>query len=189
MNQTSFKKGSIGQKCVEKLFAGKRVLYWTDENCSHPFDGMALNWEDYDIIAIEIKAKAARTHYKDTGYNLSQHDRLHKARDKFGKDPLIVFVDEGIGKIYGNYLSILERERIFEAPVSVQEEWIVFYPHYRERYPSIEGGIIYFPLLAMKYLGEIEEGDLIRLRELSCRNDNFEYPSEDWYDDLGQDAI
>jgi len=174
--QTSFKKGSIGQRCVEKMFAGDSVFYWTDEETSHPFDGIALEWETYDIIAVEIKAKAARTWYPDTGFDVAQLERLRRAREKYSKDPLCIFVDEAIGKVYGNFLSILERSRVLKIR-GVEAE-----------YPVVENGIVYFPLVAMRELGDILKDELTELRELSTRNTAYEYPDLRHYEELGQDA-
>ncbi len=174
--QISFSKGAIGQGCVEQMFAGEAVFYWTDEETSHPFDGIALEWETYDIIAIEIKAKAARTWYRDTGFDVAQWDRLTRAREEYGKDPFCVFVDEAIGWVYGNYLSVLERPRPSERPGRDPD------------YPCVKNGIVYFPLRAMKKLGDIPADQLAELRHLSQRNGDFEYPDADHYEDLESDA-
>lgn len=173
MNQGNFKKGSIGQKYVEDYFKGKAVIYWTDEGRSHPFDGIILEWEDYDIIAVEIKTKSARTHYKDTGFDIHQYKRLVQARNKYGKDPYCIFVDEGGGFIYGNKLSILERKR---------KDLI-------NEYPLKKSGIIYFPLRAMTKIATLSDREISELRSLSNRNLNYGYPSQEWYDELDKDAL
>lgn len=182
MSQKSFDKGSLGQRAVEREFAGHNVLYWTDEKSSHPFDGIALEWETYDIVAIEVKTKAARTYYKDTGFNVSQYERLKKAREKFGKDPFVVFVDEGGKLIYGNFLSILERPRCY----TVDNMSVAL--NLKNTYPSIERGIIYFPLKAMKKIAALSAPEVEDLRNLSERNNSYDYPPDEWYDDLDEDA-
>jgi len=183
MSQGSFEKGSLGQQYIARHFAGKSVLYWTDEKTSHPFDGIALEWETYDIIAIEIKTKSARTWYRDTGFDLIQWERLQKARDKYNRNPFIVFVDEGGGLIYGNHLSILERPRAY-----VYGKDASLY-NLRNKYPSIERDIVYFPLVAMKKIAKLSDEEVFDLRRLSNRNEAYEYPPDKWYEDLDQDAV
>jgi hypothetical protein len=73
----------------------------------------------------------------------------------------LVFVDEMLGKIYGNTLDQLETQIVEDG---------IRYPY---RYGEGDQGTIYWPLSLMKDIYTLSAGDKIHLMRLSQRNHEY----------------
>lgn len=150
------KKGNIGEKIVNDFLEKKGfVIYKSITDSAHSFDRLAIKDKQRLIIA-EIKTKARRNKYKDTGFNLRHYNEYKKISEKHNLPVYIFFVDEMLGKIYGNWLSILE-----EPYLKILQ------------YPAILNDIIYFHLDKMIDICDLSEQEINDLKNYSQRK--YEY--------------
>lgn len=145
------------------------TVYRAHASCNdrpHPIDMLAIHREKLKIFAVECKCKARRTYYPDTGIDL-RHYGIYSAIQKHNDvDVYLFFIDEYLKKIYGNYLSVLDRKRIIEHEGRKIE------------YPKIEPSKIYFPLSAMVDIATIPENKADFYKSLSRRSYTYEPDSE-----------
>jgi hypothetical protein len=164
-------KGYMGEAEVDKYLIGKGIVpYSPITGVAHPFDRLCASQDKKRIFIAECKAKASRSRYPDTGINLSSYQDYKNIMEIYKIDVWLFFVDEYLKKIYGNSLSELEKPREIIIP------W-----RGPTNYPLIDRSkygkdIIYFPLVAMIDVCEIDPQIALKLRQLSTRN--YEY-SED----------
>ena len=147
------KKGNIGEQIVNNYLEKEGfVIYKPITDSAHSFDRLAIKDKKQLIIA-EIKTKARRNKFKDTGFNLSHFNEYKKISEKHNLPVYIFFVDEMLGEVYGNWLSILEEpyEKIL-------------------KYPYIHNDIIYFHLNKMKQICNLTETEIIELKKYSQRS-------------------
>lgn len=146
-------KGNIGERIVNEYLEKEGfVVYKSVTNSPHSFDRLAIKDKQQLIIA-EIKTKARRNKYKDTGFNFTHYNEYKKISEKHNLPVFIFFVDEMLGEIYGNWLSILEK------------------PYKKGlQYPAIFNDIIYFHLDTMKEICKLSNDEVIELKEYSQRS-------------------
>ena len=164
MNQTDWqqkltvRKGNLGEEIISRFLERKGYVIYSPEtkNKSHAFDRLAIKDKEQIIIA-EIKTKARRNKYADTGVNKRNYEQYIKIQNKYNIPVFIFFVDEMLKKIYGNWLSKLIIPIIIEG----------------KQYPLILNNIIYFPLVNMINIAELSEQQITELKKLSNRN--YEY--------------
>lgn len=133
------------------------VVYKPITFAAHAFDKLAIKDKKQAII-VETKSKAARKYYPDTGINV-KHYREYKFISKKHRLPVFIFfVDENVGKIYGNWLSILEKEEI------------IIHNGKTLIYPLVDRGIIYFPLEKMRFIAMLDLETIEKLKYHSTRN-------------------
>ena len=159
-----FKKGEVAEKIiVEKMERSGFVVYRPQTAGAHAFDILAIK-DKRQAIALDIKAKAQRTYFKDTGINVSHH-RVYVEFSLSHNMPFwLVFVDEAAKLIYGNTLDELDKTREIGGRV----------------YPMIadtrSGQIIFWHLDSMIQLGKIPDEAAQNLKDLSTRK--YEYKTE-----------
>lgn len=153
------KKGNIGENIVDKYLRDKGfVPYYPDMRSAHPFDRLCASKDKRTLLIAEVKAKAKRTYYPDTGFNISNYEDYCNIRQKYNIPIYLYFVDEGMGLVYGNKLSVLEEEKIIKHQMMDL------------KYPLKQKGIIYFPIEKMEVIGAITEKKQQELKDLSSRN-------------------
>lgn len=140
------------------------ILYSPKTKGAHAFDRMAIKNKS-EIIIAECKAKARRNKYPDTGIDLNNYKGYKNIQDKHNLKVFIFFIDEMIGKIYGNFINELEKEKTISG----------------KKYPSIEPTkygkeIIYFPLENMIDIKELTQEQILFLKQSSKRN--YEYAGD-----------
>jgi len=152
------KKGNLGEEIISRFLERKGYVIYSPEtkNKAHAFDRLAIKDKEQIIIA-EIKTKARRNKYADTGIDKRNYDQYIKIQNKYNIPVFIFFVDEMLKKIYGNWLSKLIIPIIIEG----------------KQYPLILNNIIYFPLVNMINIAELSEQQITELKKLSNRN--YEY--------------
>jgi len=163
----SNQKGKLGEALIDEHFYKIGMIsYQPPKDESHPFDRCYVHKEKTNIYFAEIKSKAHRNKYPDTGFDLRHYKKYKAYSEKFNIRMCVFFVDEMNKKIYGNYLDILERKRIVNWNGSKIE-----YPWISQSGNGVE--IIYFPIKAMKVICTINYTDMRQLRNLNERNYDY----------------
>lgn len=169
MTQASFnelsstKKGVLAEKLVEQRLRTKGwVIYRPgEEDGAHGFDILTMK-QKKDLMIVEVKAKARRNKLPDTGIDTRLYKEYVEVSMKHNLKVFLVFVDEFLGKVYGNYISKLSE---------TYEENNVIYPLIEKTKNGKE--IIYFPLSNMKDLFKLDDSVLTSLKELSTRSYDY----------------
>lgn len=161
--EVALKKGEAGEKIIASLLESKGfVVYQPSTIGAHAFDMLAIK-DKQRAIAIDVKAKSRRTYYNDTGINQSHFECYKLFSEKHSMPFWLFFIDEYLGKIYGNSIDELEVSIIADD---------VEYPFVQE---SNRGKAIrYWSLESMIQVGVIETEVAEKLKEMSQRN--YEYP-------------
>lgn len=159
-------KGTYAERLVLEFLDRQRVQVYTPhphwQEKPHGIDGFGLHRSKLKLFGFDIKAKARRTHYPDTGIDLRHYGSYKFIEQHNGIQVYLFFVDEYIKKMYGNWLSVLEHERC----VQHQDELLA--------YPRRERNIIYFPLEAMVDICKISDESAGALQLASTRRYAYE---------------
>ena len=150
-------KGEYGEAIVRAILEQKGfIVYKPATEGAHAFDVLAIK-DKARCIALDVKAKARRNKYPDTGINLNHYNTYKEFSEKHLMPFWIVFVDEMVGKIYGNTIEELDKPRTVNG-IDYPLKWN-------------NGGriIIYWPIEAMLVFRSLKESDLDALRGLSQR--------------------
>lgn len=180
MNQINFndrpttKKGKIGEEIVRQYLESKGWIIYEPktEDKPHAFDKLAIKDKKHIVIA-EVKTKAARNYYPDTGIDIRHYEEYKLISEKHKMPVFLFFVDENKGEVYGNKLSELEKEHLVQG----------------NNYPLKQNGIIYFPVIKgdgsenMISIAKLSEEDVEQLKKLNTRN--YEYQKEEHIDTKG----
>lgn len=158
----SVKKGCVGERLVNQYLIEQGFIpYSPDTDGAHPFDRLVATRDKRHIFIADVKTKPARTFYPDTGINIAHYNQYDFIQKRHKVNTFIFFVDEDAGKVYGNWLRKLARER-----------WV---SHKRgtNYYPKEDGGIIYFPLAVMKHICDIPAEAISELKKFSRRKAEY----------------
>jgi hypothetical protein len=160
--RTTVKKGNTGQDLVDRYLRSKGIVpYAPTAEGAHPFDRLCATGDKKRLFIAEVKTKARRNYYPDTGIDLTHYRGYADIAKKHTISVCLFFVDELVGSIYGNTLAKLEEERLIE------------YQGKLLKYPMVLGKIIYFPLEAMVTVCGLDGDSIENLRQLSTRS--YEY--------------
>jgi hypothetical protein len=153
-------KGEYGEAIVRGLLEAKGfVVYKPFTEGAHAFDVLAIK-DKARCIALDVKAKARRNKYEDTGIP-ERHYRTYLNFSTTHNMPFwVVFVDEMLGAIYGNTISKLD------APVSAAG---INYPHVY----GGDNGTRYWHLSSMVTLSKLSEVQIGELKGLSQRQHEY----------------
>jgi len=163
-NKITVKKGNIGEDIVRDFLIGKGFIpYIPEVDGAHPFDKLCASKDKKTVFIAEVKAKARRNYYPDTGIDIRSFNDYMNIKNKYNINIFIFFVDEMEKRIYGNWLSILTKRRKIKHKNKLID------------YPKEEGGIIYFPIEVMKYISNLTEEQINILKETSTRNYKYKY--------------
>lgn len=136
------KKGNIGENKVQRFLEEKGyVCYQAITEKAHPFDFLCVK-DKREAIAAEVKTKALRTYYQDTGFNKNQYEDYKAFSEKHKMPIFLFFVDEYRKQIYGNWLSKLDipitvtaaNGQIRDYPREEQNKWnkLIRYYHFSQ---------------------------------------------------------
>jgi len=128
------------------------IPYGPQADGAHPFDRLIASPDKRHICIVEVKTKARREAYRDTGINRRHYEDYRHITATYRLPLFLAFVDPKEGRIYGNYWTELLTPRIRGAC----------------RYPWHSNGIVYFPLDAMptlRLLTTTECSALLALRQ------------------------
>ncbi len=161
----ALEKGGYAENIIRGLLEKKGfIVYCPMTDGSHAFDILAIQNKER-VIALDVKAKARRTYWPDTGVNQRHFETYVAFSQRHSIDFWIIFVDEYKKEIYGNTLEKLETPR----KVGNRE-----YPRIE---PTRSGTKIrYWPLEAMIGMGRLPSDAAEILGQSSQRN--YEYPKE-----------
>jgi hypothetical protein len=150
-------KGEYGESIVRAILEEKGfVVYKPTTKGAHAFDVLAIK-DKARCIALDVKAKARRNKYADTGINLRHYHTYKTFSEKHCMPFWIVFVDEMLGKIYGNTIEELDKPRTVDGK------------DYPFEWHDSEKATRYWPIDAMLVFRKLDERDLEVLRGLSQR--------------------
>lgn len=164
MNQINFndkqttRKGKVGEDIVRKYLENKGwIIYEPKTDGPHAFDKVAIKDKKW-MTLLEVKTKARRNYYNDTGIDIRHYEEYKEISEKYNMPIFLFFVDEMLGKVYGNKLSYLEEEIKTEDGLN---------------YPLKQKGIVYFPLERMKPIAILDTKQVLEIKHLNTRN--YEY--------------
>jgi len=152
-------KGKLGEQIVDQYLKDNGIIpYIAVFDGPHPFDRLIASLDKKNIFIADIKTKARRNYYPDTGIDERQYKEYQYLTHKYNIRCFLFFVDESLGEIYGNFLDVLSQPEIVQ------------YNGKTLQYPLIQGGIIYFSLARMKLIATINSQQVEALKRLSNRN-------------------
>ncbi|MBQ6738869.1 MAG: hypothetical protein IJP96_05185 [Synergistaceae bacterium] len=160
-NKIEVKKGDYGENIVQRHFEKQGYLiYKSISDGAHPFDFLCVN--NKETFFVEVKTKAKRNKYPDTGFNLRHYKIYKEYCERESKRMYICFVDPVLNKVYGNFLDILDKERIITDEVGRR-----LYPSIETaRYNSVGTEIIYFHLSVMEHVADLTKEQLNDLQKI-----------------------
>ena len=109
-HKTSVKKGNIGERIVREYLESKGLIcYQPVTESAHAFDMLAIK-DKKQIVIAEIKSKALMNKWRATGFEQRHYEEYKRIQEKHKIPVFVFFVDEHMGKIYGNTLDELDKE-------------------------------------------------------------------------------
>lgn len=160
--QIEVKKGDLGEELVKKyLEAKKQTVYSTSTDQGHPVDMICASQDKSNMYMVEVKAKARRKYYPDTGFDLSVYNEYKALQIQRNLTLYVFFVDEEAGKIYGGSLDDISK------PTQITHRGHVL------EYPLCNKGIMYFPVDNMITVDSIPKDIRGRLQKLTTKNDIY----------------
>lgn len=158
---TTTKKGTLGEAICRKHFEKKGLVVMLPvTEAAHAFDMMVWEGKNNPII-VDIKTKASRLHYPDTGFDTPDLAKYMEVSEKHNMRVVIFFVDEVKREIY--YAPL---DELLE-PVTIQHKGKEL------QYPMSKWGITFFPLQTMRKLCDLTDEQVKGLKELT--NNNYDY--------------
>ena len=150
-DKKTVKKGNVGEAALDRwLKENNYISYSPPKDSAHPFDRLCAAPNKRTIFVADAKAKPARKFYPDTGIDIRHYNEYLYLSDKYSMDVLLVFVDQNQRRMYGNFLRVLDQPR--------------------GRYPFEERGIRYWPLKAMRHIGNLLDSEVAALKKHSTNN-------------------
>lgn len=171
------RKGEIGERIVEQWLRdhGYEVFRPGDLGNSHTADFLTLPKKARcGVIVCDAKAKAARLKYQDTGFDIEHWHRYRSMGEAHGMRVFIFWVDEDLGKIYGNFLDVLE-ERHWHKNLATGNTVKVAYPKTEN---TVVSEIRYYELRYMIMLGDLTPQQIAELRSLTTRDPKYQAIAE-----------
>jgi hypothetical protein len=150
------RKGTYGEKIIRKFFLNDGWVLYGPTKGIHAFDNIAIK-NKIEVQIVEVKTKPRLIKFPATGIDKKHFSDYSLLNTKYNMRVFIVFVDQMLGTIYGNYLDIL-RENYIEDDIS--------YPFYLDG----RGGkdeLIIFPLSKMIQIGKLTKYQIKKLNSLS----------------------
>lgn len=158
--QITTKKGIVGERIANDFLIKQGWTLYSAKEQRHQVDFIAM--KKNKTCMIEVKCKARRNKYPDTGFNYSQYVE-YKNQIELTKLPLFVFfVDEQLKQIY--YCNLTEESK-------PKERNGITYPLIYNS--DTKGKIIFFYQPDMKVLCNLSERDVLEIKGLSSRNYDY----------------
>lgn len=161
-DKETVKKGNVGEEIVNRwLIEHGYIPYMPMQLGAHPFDRLCASRDKRTIFVAEVKSKPRRVYYPDTGIDERHLKDYQFITDKYKLDVFIFFVDEDLKQIYGGKLATLCQPREVEHAGRILN------------YPLNYKGIVYFPLVAMTKIADLDDKQAEQLQELSTRKAEY----------------
>tara|TARA_R100001015_G_C4620740_1_gene177763 strand:+ start:1186 stop:1689 length:504 start_codon:yes stop_codon:yes gene_type:complete len=159
-DKTQVKKGNIGESIVkEYLESIGYMVYEPVTKGEHSFDKIAVK-DKNNILIVEVKTKARMNKFNATGFDIRVYKHYKSIKEKYNIPLYCFFVDEYLGKIYGNELCLLEKKYI-----DVKK---VIYPN-----TEIANNIILFSLDSMHTIHSLSNTEINQIKKHNTRNYNY----------------
>lgn len=156
---TALEKGEYGEQIVRSILEKKGfIVYKPNTEGAHAFDILAIK-DKSKCIAMDVKAKARRNKYADTGIDLRHYNVYKRFADKHAMDFWLIFVDEMLGSIYGNTLEKLNEPKKVAG---------IEYPY------DSNNSIRYWPISSMIVIHQLNQKERADLACLSQRSYNYD---------------
>jgi hypothetical protein len=163
------RKGVYAEDLLVKIMRddGCNIYRPSEKDRAHPIDMFVMSGQTMRMFACDVKAKPRRIKYPDTGID-TRHWAKYCHINTYQHTPVyLFFVDEDYGKIYGNWLDILNKAvEIMHNGQCIE-------------YPKLEGNIIYFPLQSMQEIADLTKEDIESLKSLSTRSYQYQNNNQD----------
>ncbi len=157
-NRIQVQKGNLGERIIDEYLKDNGIIpYVAVFDGAHPFDRIIASLDKRNLFIADVKTKARRSHYPDTGIDTRSYEQYRYLMDKYNMRCFLFFIDEWLGKIYGNFLDVLAQPEVI-----IYKEKII-------NYPLIQRDIIYFPLLKMRIIALLDDETIEALKKLSSR--------------------
>jgi hypothetical protein len=159
------KKGKAGEALIDEMVAkrGQYSPYAPIFEGSHPFDRLLVSKDKKKLLILEVKSVTVRKYYPDTGISIAHWEEYNHIIDSYGLDVFIVFVDETLREVYGNYLTVLQKDTTVTHNGRTLQ-----YPKKERNFSAVGGYIMYFPLCNMiRNLFTIDDQTANELQALS----------------------
>ena len=162
-DRSTTKKGDIGENIVDNIMLEKGFIPYLPkkETGAHPFDRLYATRDKKLIFILDIKAKARRLYYPDTGIDIKHYNQYSFIRDKHKISVSLLFVDEEMMKVYGGNLMKLEEKTIITDKGRTLN------------YPMFTKSIVYFPLKNMNVVSEITPKEAKLLKDMTTKKDCY----------------
>lgn len=162
-DKTEVKRGDYGEELVRKILEQHNfIVYQAITDGAHLID-FIIELNKNFIFAVDVKTKSMMKKYAETGIDYDSYQYYRDFSQKAHMPVLLVFVDPSKGKIYGNFLSVLDEPRI---------QYGIRYPKtMATKYDGRNKKIRYYPECAMLPLGEISPREVDFLN--SCYTGNY----------------
>lgn len=160
--ERSLQKGEFGERIVRKWLENQGyVVYQPTTLGAHAFDVLAIKDKE-KCIALDVKSKARRTKYPDTGISVKHYETYLAFSARHQIPFWVCFVDEFLKQVYGNSI-----ERLDE-PIKVEGLW----------YPMVAYGTRYWPVVPerMRVLHALTDEECASLKSLSQRSYDYVQP-------------
>lgn len=149
-DRTRVKKGNIGEAIAQDYLESKGFIFYKPvTDAPHAFDSLAVKNKK-----VFVKTKAKMNKYNATGFDIKSYNEYQYASEALKIPVFVFFVDEMLGKVYGNWLTELSK------PFSDDLE-----------YPctTVVPNIVLFSMKRMKDIGVLTEDQITELKSLSTR--------------------
>lgn len=118
---TTTQKGTYGENLVKKYLLNKGIICYKPEGGAHDFDFLLSNRDKMVIAEVKTKPRMFKKHpelnnWYGTGVENKSIDLYKKKSKELGIPVYLYFVDEIERRIYGNDLSILEKDMMDSKP-------------------------------------------------------------------------
>jgi len=161
-DKTEVKKSDYGESLIDAYLITKGLVpYKPDADRPHPFDRLCASSDKQKLYVVEVKTKAQRKYYPDTGFNVSSYNDYINIQSKYKLNVYVFFVDEELGAIYGGLLNYLAEDR----KITHKGKEI--------NYPLVKRGIIYFPVSAMRTIAMLNDSEISFLQNLTTKNNMY----------------
>jgi len=153
------KKADFAEEIVRKEFFRKGYMVYTPKSRgAHLIDAFVMKEKDFSkAFAYDVKAKARRNKYEDTGINIDHYNQYMELAENHNITVNLFFADELIGEIYGGNIKTISKPD-------------------GTGYPLVDREVIYFPLRKMRHLMNLTTEEIMFLRENSSRHKEYTYP-------------
>jgi len=162
-DRTEVKKGDLGEGLVDAYLLKNNIIpYHPVFDGAHPFDRLIATPDKKSLAIVDVKTKARRTYYPDTGIDNRHLKDYLFISNQHNLRVFLFFVDEFEKRIYGNYLDVLMEPRV----INHNGKQINYPLNYHE--------ITYFPLESMKNVSSLTDKESSDLKQLSQRSYDYQ---------------